>query len=181
MNKEELEKLIALGYSTRKIASDFGYSQNKIARTLKKYGLKTAHKNRYATIKATRVCMCCNKSFEAEPSSPAKYCDNKCQQQYQRNIVRDQIRNNTYTATGRRMIYDTLCADFGNKCSLCGLDGTNWNGKPIRLWVDHIDGYANNNNYSNFRLVCPNCDSQLDTCRAKNKGKGRKSLGMKVY
>ena len=95
--------------------------------------------------------------------------------------MKEQIKKGIYTKIPTRpFIYAMLCEDFGNKCSLCGLNGDNWNGKPIRLWVDHIDGYANNNHYSNFRLVCPNCDSQLDTCRAKNKGKGRKSLGLCV-
>jgi hypothetical protein len=47
-------------------------------------------------------------------------------------------------------------------------------GKPIPLIVDHIDGNPLNHKVDNFRLVCGNCDMQLDTYKAKNYGKGRK-------
>jgi len=176
MSKEELETLIALGYSQYKIASQLNRSQTNISRWLRKYGLTTIRTNRLVNRPDT-YCIQCNTMV----NNNRKYCSCKCQQLYQSNIVKSKIRLNQYTSlSNRQVIYNTLCEDFGNNCSLCGLDGNNWNGKPIRLWVDHIDGYANNNRYSNFRLVCPNCDSQLDTCRAKNKGKGRKTLGLKV-
>lgn len=51
---------------------------------------------------------------------------------------------------------------FLNKCSICGLTD-NWNGKPLRLEVDHIDGNFVNNVVTNLRFVCPNCHSQLPT------------------
>ena len=66
---------------------------------------------------------------------------------------------------------------YGNKCSICP-QTNQWNGKPLKLIVDHIDGDASNCESSNFRLVCPNCNSQLDTFTGRNKGKGRKSLGL---
>lgn len=50
---------------------------------------------------------------------------------------------------------------------------TRWNNKDIVLILDHIDGNPDNNNPSNLRLVCPNCDSQLPTFKSKNKGNGR--------
>jgi len=67
----------------------------------------------------------------------------------------------------------------GYKCSRCNL--TNWLGEEITLWCDHIDGDASNNRPLNFRLICPNCDSQSDTFGAKNYGKGRKSRGLSQY
>ncbi|WP_207206678.1 HNH endonuclease [Nocardioides ganghwensis] len=39
--------------------------------------------------------------------------------------------------------------------------------------LDHIDGDSSNNRRENLRLVCPNCDSQLETYKARNRGKGR--------
>ncbi len=39
--------------------------------------------------------------------------------------------------------------------------------------LDHIDGNSENRFIDNFRLVCSNCDSQLDTYKSKNKGSGR--------
>jgi hypothetical protein len=79
----------------------------------------------------------------------------------------------------RKMIREFLIRRDGYKCVCCGIDS--WNSKPITLWTDHIDGNATNNHHSNFRLVCPNCDSQSETFGAKNYGKGRKSLGLPQY
>ena len=53
------------------------------------------------------------------------------------------------------------------KCSICGLEPI-WNGKPLTLTLDHIDGDNNNDELSNLRWVCPNCDRQLDTFAGKN-------------
>ena len=79
----------------------------------------------------------------------------------------------------RKMIREFLIKRDGYKCTCCGIGS--WNNKPITLWTDHIDGNATNNHQSNFRLICPNCDSQSDTFGAKNYGKGRKSLGLPQY
>lgn len=45
--------------------------------------------------------------------------------------------------------------------------------KPLVFILDHIDGHANNNTRTNLRLICPNCDSQLDTYKSKNKNSDR--------
>jgi hypothetical protein len=39
--------------------------------------------------------------------------------------------------------------------------------------LDHIDGDGVNHVRSNVRMICPNCDSQLPTFKARNRGKGR--------
>jgi len=59
---------------------------------------------------------------------------------------------------------------LGRKCSSCDLPGE-WNGKPLALQVDHIDGDRTNNDLSNLRLLCPNCHSQTDTFAGRNKGR----------
>lgn len=39
--------------------------------------------------------------------------------------------------------------------------------------MDHIDGNAANNFRNNYRAICSNCDSQLDTYKSKNKNGAR--------
>ena len=57
-----------------------------------------------------------------------------------------------------------------NICAICDL--STWNNKQINLELDHIDGNRVNHEFNNLRLLCPNCHSQTDTYRSKN----RKSL-----
>jgi hypothetical protein len=54
------------------------------------------------------------------------------------------------------------------RCELCG-QGENWNNMSISLILDHIDGNRYNNDISNLRIVCPNCNAGLDTHCGKNK------------
>lgn len=54
-----------------------------------------------------------------------------------------------------------------NKCEICGIK--DWNGRPISLHLDHINGDNENNHISNLRILCPNCHSQTDTFGARNK------------
>lgn len=54
------------------------------------------------------------------------------------------------------------------KCSICGQEPF-WNGKPMTLILDHINGENHDDRIENLRWVCPNCNIQLDTFGAKNK------------
>ncbi len=58
------------------------------------------------------------------------------------------------------------------KCAICGIHDT-WNSKSLHFILDHIDGDASNNWENNLRLICPNCDSQLDTYKSRNKNSAR--------
>jgi len=59
----------------------------------------------------------------------------------------------------------------GNRCSIC--NNIEWQGRPIPLVFDHIDGNSSNWRLNNCRLVCGNCDMQLPTYKSKNKNSGR--------
>jgi hypothetical protein len=63
-----------------------------------------------------------------------------------------------------RMLKECL---LENRCSECKI--SLWNGKPINLELDHIDGVRTNHKFENLRLLCPNCHSQTDTYRSKNR------------
>lgn len=54
-----------------------------------------------------------------------------------------------------------------NKCYECGL-GDEWNGLPISLHLDHINGTKQDNRIENLRVLCPNCHSQTKTWGGKN-------------
>ena len=69
---------------------------------------------------------------------------------------------------------------FKQECSICTI--IEWQGQPLSLHLDHIDGNRKNNDISNYRLLCPNCHSQTPTHRAKNikykKLLAEKNIGM---
>lgn len=54
-----------------------------------------------------------------------------------------------------------------NECEECGI--SEWNGKPITLELDHIDGNRTNHLFSNLKILCPNCHSQTETFRGKKR------------
>lgn len=68
----------------------------------------------------------------------------------------------------RRYIFD----EQSGKCAICG-QGDIWNKKDLHFVLDHIDGDASNSCRENLRLICPNCDSQLDTFKSKNRNSAR--------
>lgn len=54
-----------------------------------------------------------------------------------------------------------------NQCAICNSPPT-WEGRPLTLRLDHINGIRNDNRVVNLRLLCPNCDSQTDTFCGRN-------------
>ena len=59
------------------------------------------------------------------------------------------------------------------QCKHCGLSG-DWNGQPLTLHLDHINGINNDHRIENLRFLCPNCHSQTPTYCGRNSTGKRK-------
>lgn len=80
------------------------------------------------------------------------------------------VENSAYTNISKlkqRIIRDGL---MQYECVGCGL-GAVWNGKPITLQLDHINGISDDHRLTNLRFLCPNCHSQTDSYAGRNKSK----------
>jgi hypothetical protein len=107
-----------------------------------------------------------------------KQCDNSCKNELTHcsNVCKFKTiwnRNRERVANGEPIDVQTIKKLFRmdvdiHWCELCGLKDT-WNGRPITLELDHINGDNKDNKYSNLRLLCPNCHSQTDTFKGRNK------------
>ncbi len=82
-------------------------------------------------------------------------------------LVEVLVENSTYNRTSlKKRLYDEKLKD--RKCEICG-QGEEWMGKKMSLILDHINGVNIDNRIDNLRIVCPNCNSTLDTHCSKNR------------
>ncbi len=115
-------------------------------------------------------CACCNKK-----TTNVKYCSVECSfKNTKRNTYEKFLTGINNTENSVKLAKKFILIEQNNKCMICNMENI-WNYKPIVFIADHIDGNSQNNLRSNIRLICPNCDSQLPTFKARNKGNGRHS------
>lgn len=60
-------------------------------------------------------------------------------------------------------------------CAICGQEPV-WNGKELRLQMDHINGIRNDHRLENLRILCPHCHTQTETFGGKNQKKNKLTI-----
>ena len=141
--KEQLEEIVHQSYSIREVLYKVGLAFCEVSRTKVK-------KDIY------------NFNIDHSHFVRQRACTNKPIQ----DIL---VENSTFgrCALKKRLLKDNL---IENKCNICSQNET-WNGKPLIMILDHVNGINNDNRIENLRMLCPNCNSQQDTFAGKNKEK----------
>jgi ssDNA-binding Zn-finger/Zn-ribbon topoisomerase 1 len=121
-------------------------------------------------------CLSCSKENVWSRHKINKFCDNKCQQNYQFNKYIAEWKSGLQDGRKGKLqtsgyIHRYVLEKYNYSCTVCGI--SEWNKQPIVLELEHIDGNGFNNNEDNLRVLCPNCHSQTKTYKSKNKGSGR--------
>lgn len=122
-----------------------------------------------------KKCKQCNEAINnSNISSYYKTYKNEMRhEQYYKYFLNHPEAFNKPNYTPKRFKYDFIKEQQGY-CAICGCEQIH-NGKKLVFVLDHIDGDASNNKRENLRCICPNCDSQTDTFKSKNKNSTRRN------
>lgn len=145
-----------------------------------KYNISKSSVNRYRIFKKNKKKnkKTLNKCKNCDSDTINKFCSSECSSEYTHKSAYDKFlnENEKYCKPNYvpKQFKDFFLKEQNNKCDICGCE-PKWNNKTLVFVLDHIDGDASNNKRENIRLICPNCDSQTDTFKSKNKVSTRRN------
>jgi predicted transcriptional regulator len=160
MDKDLLKKLIDKDYSQNEIAKEIGVSQTTIRHYLRKYSLytkRTLDKNNTDPIRKKYYTKCIKCGSKCSKNSTICF---SCWANSRKIKSLEDTKD-------RKIAKRILIEKRGYYCEVC--KNNIWNDKAISLELHHIDGNSDNNSEENLQLLCPNCHSQTDTYKGKNK------------
>jgi Zn finger protein HypA/HybF involved in hydrogenase expression len=89
-------------------------------------------------------------------------------------IANNKILDADFSTLSYERLKKRIVLEQSSKCNHCGINS--WNGKPITLELEHKDGNHSNNQRDNLEAICPNCHSQTETWRGRNKQNKRNKV-----
>lgn len=130
---------------------------------------------KYSSTKIKNICLECGKEYIG--CKGTNFCSNECSSKYRhKELYKDFLENNEKYCRANyspKAFKKDILIEQGGVCAICG-NPPIWNDKSLVFIIDHIDGNSANNRRENLRCICPNCDSQLDTFKSKNKNSARR-------
>ena len=154
MDKQELEKYIALNYTFSKLAEHFGVSQSTIRHWMKKYGLKTNNK-RYNNAGHYKF-----KSCKCGESNPNNFFKKKGDRAWHICKACYKLKYGRMRLERVHKVKEECVAYLGGKCSKCGYD------KCIAaLEYHHKNPEQKDPNWKKMRLLkLEKIKEELDKC-----------------
>jgi hypothetical protein len=189
--KEDLENMIFVDkLSYREIGRRYGVSDAYIKKICNKLEIKLTTRSKFPKTwsphnkgkKEKKECTNCGDLYLSTQKG-SKYCSKECEVEYKTNKKYEYYLNNQdeyEKIVEVKFLKRHILREQNNCCEICEMKNE-WNDKPIVFILDHINGDASNNRRENLRLICPNCDSQLDTYKSKNRNSARKERYLLNY
>lgn len=128
-----------------------GGTQRNITQRVKQLGLDTSH------------------FLGQKRNSGNEHCGGPDKLHWTQILVRCRLSGNRKESTSR-LRRAMLESGVPYICQICKC-AAEWNGRPLTLQVDHIDGDWLNNEPDNVRFLCPNCHAQTPNFGSKNRNR----------